>query len=226
MRKLIVLLIAVISLLLAAPAAALAAITPPPGTTDNGITAHSTSDAAYFILSGVTSNTATWTAPAVPAGLPNGTVVCGVALSGHEIYTLSSVRLGTDFYQAFFNNGTSDVFLGDVRAGDVVKGTVLVAGTANGNCTYTGQLHDLTTGATVGGSATDSTVPWDAFVFVRVDEGSTFPLINFGTVNFTNCAWNGNPISSVDYSRFNLATSVGFASPTSEPWAAAAQASR
>lgn len=171
----------------------------------------STNWAGYDALGGgFTSVTATWTVPAVVPSATDAYSSFWVGLDGdgsnsvEQIGTDSDSVGGKAVYEIWYEMYPKwPVYPAmTIKAGDSITASV----TAGGKGSFTLTLTDNTTKATFttvqkmmkakGYSAeVIGEAPWS---------GGVLPLANFGTVNFSNCAFNGKAISAYDWYSINM----------------------
>jgi hypothetical protein len=106
-----------------------------------------------------------------------------------------------------------------VHPGDRLTGTV----TSDGSGSFTLSLVDHTSGRTFSKSAVASASAPALLASAEViaetpsDGGSVLPLAKFGIVNFSACAFNGQPVSAFSWDTITLATSDGTVRAATSP---------
>ena len=164
---------------------------------------------------GFSSVTASWTQPAVlPDASQDSVASFWVGLDGdgsptvEQIGTQAENSFGSVSYIAWYEMyPASEVPIPSmiISPGDVMTGTV----TSTGGGSFTLALFDATTGSSfTKTSSSASAQRYSAEVVAEApSSGSTvLPLANFGTAHFTDCAFNGKPISAFAYNQIDLAS--------------------
>jgi hypothetical protein len=188
----------------------------------DGSTTSSTNWSGYDAIGGgFTSVTATWMQPAIQpsytstaahvsiwAGL-DGDGSATVEQTGTHAYTQN----GSVSYYAWYEiYPAPEVAISGlaVSPGNSMTGTV----TADGYGDFTMTIRNNSTGhyyATTQFNGT--TAPYSAEVIAEaptsVASGTTWPLANFGTISFTNCAFNGKAIGTFAWNRIDMIASSG-----------------
>jgi len=163
---------------------------------------------------GFVSVTASWVEPPIQASYSAETYAAfWVGLDGHGSSTVEQTgtatysESGRVSYYAWYEmypdaaipiNGMT------VSPGDEMTGTV----TSDGTGDFTLTLVDNTTHQTFSTIQTNGvTAPFSAEVIAEApssSSGTIFPLADFGSVSFTNCAFNGRPISTFAYNQIDM----------------------
>lgn len=164
---------------------------------------------------GFASVTASWVEPPIQASYSTDTYAgFWVGLDGHgsstveQTGTMAYSESGSVSYYAWYEmypdaaipiNGMT------VNPGDEMTGTV----TSDGTGDFTLSLVDHTTHQTFSTTQTNGvTAPFSAEVIAEAPSsaasGPTFQLADFGSVDFTNCSFNGQPISAFAYNQIDM----------------------
>ena len=169
---------------------------------------------------GFTSVTASWTQPAVQADSSSESdAAFWVGLDGdgsnsvEQIGTEGYSQGGSVGYDAWYEMYPADMrIIGNVTVspGDLITASV----TSDGSGDFSLTLTDATTGQSF---TTDeysaSAQGYSAEVIAEApsdsSSGNLIPLADFGTVDFTGCAFNAQPISAFDWNRIDMATDDG-----------------
>ena len=173
---------------------------------------------------GFTSVTASWVEPAVPASASGEPyAVFWVGLDGDGSSTVEQTGTaaysegGNVYYYAWYEMyPAASVLIGGmtVSPGDVMTGTV----TSTGSGHFTLTLVDDSTGYSFTTSKTNNTASrYSAEVIAEAPSstsGSLFQLADFGSVDFTACAFNGQPISAFAYNQIDMVSSGGASEAT------------
>ena len=182
-------------------------------------TATSRSWAGYAATGGgFASVTASWIEPPIQAS-SSGETYAGfwVGLDGHGSSTVEQTgtaaynQYGSVSYYAWYEmypNLAISIPM-TVSPGDEMTGTVTSGGTGS----FTLTLVDDTTHETFTAVQTNGvTAPFSAEVIAEApssSSGTIFPLADFGSVSFTNCAFNGRPISTFAYNQIDMVSAGG-----------------
>ena len=163
---------------------------------------------------GFTSVTASWVEPPIQASYSTDTYAgFWVGLDGdgsspvEQTGTMAYGHNGSVSYYAWYEtypNPPISIPM-TVSPGDEMTGTVTSGGTGS----FTLTLVDDTTHHTFTTTQTNGvTAPFSAEVIAEAPTSSTsgtvFPLADFGSVSFTNCAFNGRPISTFAYNQIDM----------------------
>jgi hypothetical protein len=159
---------------------------------------------------GFTSVTATWTVPTVVPGATDAYSSFWVGLDGdgsnsvEQIGTDSDSIGGKAVYEIWYEMYPKWPVYPEltIKAGDSITASV----TTTGRGMFTLKLTDNTTKATfttvqkmkkakLYSAEVIGEAPWS---------GGVLPLANFGTVNFSSCAFNGKPISAYDWNGIDM----------------------
>jgi len=164
---------------------------------------------------GFTSVTGSWVEPSIQVSYSAETYAAfWVGLDGHgsstveQTGTVAYSESGSVSYYAWYEmypdaaipiNGMT------VSPGDEMTGTV----TSDGMGDFTLSLVDHTTHHSFTTTQTNGvTAPFSAEVIAEAPSsaasGPTFQLADFGSVDFTNCAFNGQPISAFAYNEIDM----------------------
>jgi len=162
---------------------------------------------------GFTSVTASWVEPPIQASYSTDTYAgFWVGLDGdgsstvEQTGTMAHGHNGSVSYYAWYEtypNPPITISM-TVSPGDEMTGTVTSGGTGS----FTLILVDDTTHHTFTTTQTNGvTAPFSAEVIAEApssSSGTVFPLADFGSVSFTNCAFNGRPISTYAYNQIDM----------------------
>ncbi len=177
--------------------------------------------AGYDAVSGVfTSVTASWVEPSIPVSPSVETYAAfWVGLDGHGSSTVE--QTGTAAFSAnrsvshyawyeIFPDPAIPITGMTISPGDEMTGTV----TSDGTGAFTLTLVDHTTNHSFTTTQTNGvTAPSSAEVIAEAPptpaSGFNFPLAYFGTVDFTNCAFNGQPINAFALDQIDMVSSIG-----------------
>ena len=158
---------------------------------------------------GLTSVTASWTQPAVQADSSSESdAAFWVGLDGdgsnsvEQIGTEGYSQGGSVGYDAWYEMYPADMrIIGNVTVspGDVITASV----TSDGSGDFSLTLTDTTTGESFttdqySASAQGYSAEVIAEASSESSSGNLIPLADFGTVDFTGCAFNAQPISAFD----------------------------
>ncbi len=193
---------------------------------------HSTSEnwAGYDAVGTTfTSVTATWTQPAVaPDALTDRYAAFWVGLDGDSSETVEQIGTegvtvgGVVTYLAWYEMYPAPAVVIkrtqlSVNPGDQLTGAV----TTDGSGSFTLSLVDHTTGrsftTTTRESAQEPALLASAEVIAETpsDDSGVLPLARFGIVNFSACAFNGQPISAFAWDDITLVSGSGTLATTS-----------
>ena len=168
---------------------------------------------------GFTSVTASWVEPAVPASASGEPyAVFWVGLDGDGSSTVEQTGTaaysegGNVYYYAWYEMypAASVLISGmTVSPGDEMTGTV----TSTGSGHFTLTLVDDSTGYSFTTTKTNTTATrYSAEVIAEAPSstsGTLFQLADFGSVDFTACAFNGQPISAFAYNQIDMVSAGG-----------------
>lgn len=187
-----------------------------------GSTATSTNWAGYDAIGGgFTSVTATWIQPAIQPSYTSTAFHASfwVGLDGDGSSTVEQTgthaytQNGSVSYYAWYEiYPAPEVAISGlaVSPGNSMTGTV----TSDGYGDFTMTIRNNSTGyyyTTTQFNGT--TAPYSAEVIAEaptsVASGTTWPLANFGTMSFTNCAFNSKPISAFAWNQIDMVASAG-----------------
>jgi hypothetical protein len=159
------------------------------------------------------SVTASWIEPPIPGSLSDSCAGFWVGLDGHgsstveQTGTVACSEGGSVYYYAWYEMYPDDAVPISgmiVNPGDEMTGTV----TSDGAGDFTLSLVDDTTHVSFTTKQTNGvTAPVSAEVIAEapVDANdSTLQLPEFGSVSFTGCAFNGQPISAFAYEQIDM----------------------
>jgi hypothetical protein len=162
------------------------------------------------------SVTATWTQPLVASsGATNSYAAFWVGLDGDGSKTVEQIGTegysvgGVVFYDAWFEMYPKfpvTVPL-TISPGDVLTGTV----TSGTRGAFTLTLADLTTGQTFTTKQTlKQAKRYSAEVIAEAPwSGGVLPLADFGSVNFSGAAFNGQPVSAFNWTKIDMVAGGG-----------------
>jgi hypothetical protein len=170
---------------------------------------------------GFTSVTATWTQPVVQPDALDTDSSFWVGLDGdggsqtvEQTGTEGYSQDGTVFYDAWYEMYPADeVVISSliINSGDVMTGSV----TSDGAGHFTLTIADDTTGDSYtappeySAAAQDESAEVIAEAPTNASTDDIIPLADFGTVQFTNCAFNGLPISGFDWNQIDMVSDSG-----------------
>jgi hypothetical protein len=174
---------------------------------------------------GFTSVTASWVEPSVPASSSAESAAFWVGLDGHGSSTIE--QIGTDVvshngivyhfaWYEMFPNPTIPIDGMTVMPGDQMTATVTSDGTGTFTLTIVNHTRNHLFTTTQRNGVTD---PFSAEVIAEAPGlpagGGHYPLAHFGSISFTNCAFNGQPLSAFDLNKINMVSEDGVALATS-----------
>lgn len=159
------------------------------------------------------SVTATWTQPPIRlAGATFTDAAFWVGLDGDNSNTVEQIGtegysegvVGYDAWYEMYPNAPVTIGM-SIHPGDVLTGSVVETGVA----TFTLSLVNHTTGASFQTTQTMSVPPalTSAEVIAEAptdSNGDVVPLGQFGLVQFSDCAFNGQPIASFDWNQIDM----------------------
>ena len=163
---------------------------------------------------GFTSVTATWVQPAIAPSAAETYAAFWAGLDGdgsstvEQTGTLAYSENGKVYYEAWYEMypAAMKTISLTISPGDSLTATV----TSKGGGKFTLDLSDNTTGQNASESASNTSAEdYSAEVIAEAPSSGTsiLPLANFGTVDFTGCSFNGEPISAFPWNQIDMVSS-------------------